>query len=193
MKTLRHVLASIFIVAGCVTAFGSGLLLAWPEMLQAGYAQFLPDAFVQSGSAGREGASAPKPGTPIGVLEIPRLGLSSIVLEGDEHAALLLGVGHLSETPLPWHGGNSVLAAHRDTFFRPLEGIRRNDVITFTTADARLEYIVKGTKIVEPTDLEALTPASSATLTLITCFPFHYIGPAPQRFVVTAERRPAGA
>ena len=175
------------------SARGSALLLAWPEMLQAGYAQFLPDAFVQHGPAGSEGAPAPKPGTPIGVLEIPRLGLSSIVLEGDEDAALLLGVGHLSDTPLPWRGGNSVFAAHRDTFFRPLEGIRRNDVITFTTADARLEYVVKGTKIVEPTDLEVLAPASSATLTLITCFPFDYIGPAPRRFVVTAERRPTGA
>jgi sortase A len=125
------------------------------------------------------------------VLEIPRLGLSSIVLEGDEDVALLLGVGHLPDTPLPWRDGNSVLAAHRDTFFRPLEGIRRNDVITFTTAGARLEYVVKDTKIVEPTDLEVLAPASSATLTLITCFPFDYIGPAPRRFVVTAERRPA--
>lgn len=188
----RRLLASLFVVVGCVTAFGSALLLTWPEILQAGYAPLLP-GIVQRGPAGSERAPAPKPGTPIGVLEIPRLGLSSIVLEGDEHAALLLGVGHLPDTPLPWRDGNSVLAAHRDTFFRPLEGIRRNDVITFTTADTRLDYIVKSTKIVEPTDLEVLAPASSARLTLITCFPFHYIGPAPRRFVVMAERRPAGA
>lgn len=190
---MRRLLAHVFVVVGCVTAFGSALLLTWPEILQAGYARLPPGVLVGRGPAGSERAPAPKPGTLIGVLEIPRLGLSSIVLEGDEDAALLLGVGHLSETPLPWHGGNSVLAAHRDTFFRPLEGIRRNDVITFTTADARLEYFVKGTRIVEPTDLEVLAPASSATLTLITCFPFDYIGPAPRRFVVTAERRSAGA
>ena len=80
---------------------------------------------------------APEPGRPIGVLEIPRLGLSSVVIEGDEAAALLLGVGHLSDTPLPWTNGNSVFAAHRDTFFRPLEHIRRNDIIRFASAGRR--------------------------------------------------------
>jgi sortase A len=122
------------------------------------------------------------------VLEIPRLGLSSVVLEGDDRAELILGVGHLSDTPMPWHGGNSVLAAHRDTFFRPLARIRPNDVIRFTSSDARLEYVVLETKIVEPTAVEVLAPTPSATLTLITCYPFHYVGPAPRRFVVRAER-----
>jgi sortase A len=111
------------------------------------------------------------------------------VLEGDDTAALLLGVGHLSDTPLPWHGGNTVLAAHRDTFFRPLAHIRKNDVIKFSTADAEFEYVVKELKVVEPTAVEVLEPTTAATLTLITCFPFDYIGAAPQRFIVRAERR----
>jgi sortase A len=111
------------------------------------------------------------------------------VLEGDDVAALLLGVGHLPDTPLPWHGGNSVMAAHRDTFFRPLAGIRRNDVIRFSTADTEFEYVVKETMIVGPTDLAVLDPTPSATLTLITCYPFDYVGPAPDRFIVRAERR----
>jgi sortase A len=111
-----------------------------------------------------------------------------VVLEGDDRAELILGVGHLSDTPMPWHGGNSVLAAHRDTFFRPLARIRPNDVIRFTSSDARLEYVVLETKIVEPTAVEVLAPTPSATLTLITCYPFHYVGPAPRRFVVRAER-----
>jgi sortase A len=128
-------------------------------------------------------------GKPIGMIEIPRLGLSSVVIEGDDVAALLLGVGHLADTPLPWHGGNSVLAAHRDTFFRPLAGIRRNDLIRFSTADAEFEYVVKETMIVGPTDVEVLDPTDTATLTLITCYPFDYIGPAPNRFIVRAERR----
>jgi sortase A len=123
------------------------------------------------------------------LIEVPRLGLSSVVLEGDDAAALLLGVGHLSDTPLPWHGGNTVFAAHRDTFFKPLAHIRRNDVIRFSTADAEFEYVVKELKVVEPTAVEVLEPTSAATLTLITCFPFDYIGPAPQRFIVKAERR----
>lgn len=142
--------------------------------------------------AAREGDSrthgAPEPGKPIGVLEIPRLGLSSVVIEGDEAAALVLGVGHLADTPMPWTRGNSVFAAHRDTFFRPLEHIRQNDIIRFATADGDLEYRVLATKIVASTDVDVLAPTSTSTLTLITCYPFTYIGPAPQRFIVTAER-----
>ncbi len=135
-------------------------------------------------------------GDPIGVLEIPRLGLSSVVLEGDDVAALLFGVGHLSDTPLPWHGGNSVFAAHRDTFFRPLAHIRRNDVIRFSTADAEFEYVVKELKIVEPTDLEVLDPTSSATLTLITCYPVRLHRPGAESIhrqsgAAIAGRRPS--
>jgi len=154
------------------------------EVLSSGALPFIADA--------RDGASitkgAPEQGTPIGVLEIPRLGLSSVVIEGDEAAVLVLGVGHLADTPLPWTRGNSVFAAHRDTFFRPLEHIRPNDVIRFSTADADLEYLVRTTKIVAPTDVDVLAPTATSTLTLITCYPFTYIGPAPQRFIVTAER-----
>jgi sortase A len=132
--------------------------------------------------------AAPEPGRPIGVLAIPRLNVSSIVIEGDEQAALLVGVGHLQDTPLPWNRGNSVFAAHRDTFFRPLEHIRRNDVIRFSTKDNELEYRVRATTIVAADDVGVLAPTSSSTLTLITCYPFRYVGPAPQRFIVRAER-----
>ena len=89
---------------------------------------------------------------------------------------------------MPWTNGNSVFAAHRDTFFRPLEHIRRDDVIRFSTADAEIEFLVRSTKIVAPTDVDVMAPTSSSTLTLITCYPFTYIGPAPKRFIVTAER-----
>jgi sortase A len=112
-----------------------------------------------------------------------------VVLEGEAPTALLLGVGHLADTPFPWDGGNSVLAAHRDTFFRPLEHIRLDDVIRFSTADAEFEYTVRETRIVEPTDLEVLEPTSASSVTLITCYPFTHVGPAPQRFIVRAELR----
>jgi sortase A len=138
--------------------------------------------------AGVNGVAAPGTGEPIGVLEIPSLGLSSVVVEGDEAAALLVGVGHLADTPLPWTEGNSVLAAHRDTFFRPLEHIRRDDIIRFSTRDEEFEYVVTGTAIVEPDAVAVMAPTRSARLTLITCYPFTYIGAAPKRFVVTAER-----
>ena len=155
------------------------------DLLANGPLPLIADARVVRDEPRRE---APETGKPIGVLEIPRLGLSSVVIEGDEAAALLLGVGHLSDTPLPWTNGNSVFAAHRDTFFRPLERIRRDDVIRFSTADAEIEFLVRSTKIVLPTDVEVMAPTSSSTLTLITCYPFTYIGPAPKRFIVTAER-----
>ena len=135
-----------------------------------------------------KGVAAPGTGEPIGVLEIPRLGLSSVVIEGDEAAALLVGVGHLADTPLPWTDGNSVFAAHRDTFFRPLEHIRRNDIIRFSPSDDEIEYVVTGTRIVAADEVGVMAPTRSPRLTLITCYPFTYIGNAPKRFVVTAER-----
>ena len=183
---MRRLLASLFILLGLVVVLASGFALFWSEELQQLYMPSLPRA---ESSAALKKEEPVQKGRPIGTLEIPRLGLSSVVIEGDDTAALLFGVGHLSDTPLPWHGGNSVFAAHRDTFFRPLAGIRRNDIIKFSTADAEYEYVVKELKVVKPTELTVLDPTPSATLTLITCFPFDYVGPAPNRFIVKAERR----
>jgi sortase A len=161
----------------------AGTALVMPESLQPDYRDALPYT-----SAATQPTASPEEGTPIGTIDIPRLGLASLVLEGDGAGTLFFGVGHLPDTPLPWHGGNSVLAAHRDTFFRDLEGIRVNDVIRFRTADASLEYRVTDTRIVDPDDVHVLAPTDGATLTLITCYPFRYIGPAPRRFVVRATR-----
>jgi len=185
---VRRLFALLFVLIGFIVIVGSGLALFWSDELQRLYMASLPSIERQSGADSTNRPEA-ELGKPIGSIEIPRLGLSSVVLEGDDAAALLLGVGHLSDTPLPWHDGNTVLAAHRDTFFRPLAHIRKGDVIRFSTADAALEYVVKELKVVEPTAVEVLEPTSAATLTLITCFPFDYIGPAPQRFIVRAERR----
>jgi LPXTG-site transpeptidase (sortase) family protein len=185
---VRRLFALLFVLIGFIVIVGSGLALFWSDELQRLYMPSLPSIERRSGADSTNRPEA-ELGKPIGSIEIPRLGLSSVVLEGDDAAALLLGVGHLSDTPLPWHDGNTVLAAHRDTFFRPLAHIRKGDVIRFSTADASLEYVVKELKVVEPTAVEVLEPTSAATLTLITCFPFDYIGPAPQRFIVRAERR----
>lgn len=171
----------ILVAVGLAVALLTGTAMFFPQSLHPDYGSTLPHTAPDAPA--RESLKA---GTPIGTIDIPRLGLTSIVLEGDQAATLLLGVGHLSDTPLPWSSGNSVLAAHRDTFFRNLGRIRPNDVIRFRTADAELEYRVADTKIVEPTDLEVLAPTRSSTLTLITCYPFRYIGPAPKRFVVRA-------
>src|SRR5688572_7750424 len=145
IRLLRRLLALMFVLIGLGVAVVTGLALFWSDELQRVYVPSLPRIEQTPGTESAARTSTAKRGTPIGMLEIPRLGLSSVVLEGDDVAALLFGVGHLADTPLPWHDGNSVLAAHRDTFFRPLAGIRRNDVIRFSTADAELEYVVKET------------------------------------------------
>jgi sortase A len=133
-------------------------------------------------------APALVPGAPLGVLEIPRLGLSVVVVSGDDDSTLSRAVGHLPDTPAPWEDGNSALAAHRDTYFRPLEHIRPGDTIHVTTLQGELRYVVRETMIVEPTDLWVLDPTETPALTLITCYPFQFIGHAPQRFIVRAER-----
>ena len=129
-------------------------------------------------------------GAPIGRLEIPRIGLTAVVAEGDDEKTLKLAVGHLPDTPLPWQEGNSALAGHRDSFFRPLRHIQVGDDIHFTTERGTLRYRVTRHTVVDPAELWVLNPSPTAALTLITCYPFDYVGPAPRRFIVHAERMP---
>lgn len=126
-------------------------------------------------------------GGPIGEIRIPRLGFAVMVLQGDSTAVLRHAVGHLAETALPGEPGNVVLAGHRDTFFRPLETVRAGDVITLNTRRGAFTYLVESTFVVPPTDLQVIQPTGRRTLTLITCFPFAYIGSAPNRFIVRAS------
>ena len=127
-------------------------------------------------------------GAPIGRLEIPRIGLTAVVAEGDDEKTLKVAVGHLPDTPLPWQEGNSALAGHRDSFFRPLRHIQVGDDIHLTTVRGTLRYRVTRYTVVDPADLWVLHPSPTAALTLITCYPFDYVGPAPRRFIVHAER-----
>jgi sortase A len=126
-------------------------------------------------------------GGAIGEILIPRLGLTAIVVQGDSAAILQRAVGHLADTALPGESGNVVLAGHRDTLFRPLKRVRAGDAITLKTADGDFEYLVESTAVVSPRDVEVLQPTGGRTLTLITCFPFSYVGPAPDRFIVRAR------
>lgn len=127
-------------------------------------------------------------GAPIGRLEIPRIGLTAVVAEGDDEKTLTLAVGHLPDTPLPWQEGNSALAGHRDSFFRPLRHIQVGDNIHLTTSRGTLRYRVTRHTVVDPAELWVLNASPTAALTLITCYPFDYVGPAPRRFIVHAER-----
>jgi sortase A len=126
-------------------------------------------------------------GGVIGEIQVPRLQLKALVVQGDSHTILRRAVGHLPETALPGTPGNVVLAGHRDTFFRPLRNIRLGDAITLKTHNGAFQYLVESTEVVPATDVEVLNATAGRTLTLITCFPFDYIGPAPNRYVVRAR------
>jgi sortase A len=127
-------------------------------------------------------------GEVIGRVDIPRLNLSAAVAEGDDDRTLSKAVGHLPDTPLPWHRtGNVGLAAHRDGLFRALEKIRTDDEVRMVTSRGEYHYRVKKTHIVDPDDVWVLAPTGTPTITLITCYPFSFVGNAPQRFVVQAE------
>ena len=126
-------------------------------------------------------------GGVIGEIQVPRLQLKAIVVQGDSHAILRRAVGHIPETALPGTPGNVVLAGHRDTFFRPLRNIRLGDSITLKTSDGAFQYLVDSTEVVPASAVEVLNAIAGRTLTLITCYPFDYIGPAPNRYVVRAR------
>jgi sortase A len=127
-------------------------------------------------------------GDVIGEVNVPRLGLEAVVVQGDTQRILRRAVGHIPNTSLPGQSGNVVLAGHRDTFFRPLRNIRAGDSITLKTAHGDFQYQVQSTAIVGPSHIEVLRSSRENELTLITCFPFYYVGAAPNRFVVRARQ-----
>ena len=133
------------------------------------------------------------PGPPpqdalIGRIEVGRIGLSAMVVEGTTANALSHAAGHIELTGMPGVPGNVGIAAHRDTFFRPLRNIRKNDIITLTTVTAEYRYRVVSTKVVNPDDVSVLNPSEDEILTLVTCYPFFFVGSAPERFIVRAAR-----
>jgi len=138
-------------------------------------------------------ASVPVEGDAIGEIGIPRLGIAAIVAEGDSAATLRRAVGHVVDTAWPGETGNVVLAGHRDTFFRPLKDVRVGDTITMKTRGGDFEYRVESIRVVRPTDVQVLASTGGRTLTLITCFPFFYLGPAPDRLIVVARAVTAAA
>jgi sortase A len=130
---------------------------------------------------------APADGAWLARLEAPSIKLTSTVLEGTDDATLRRGAGHIENTPLPGQDGNIGIAGHRDTIFRPVRRIKVGDPLVLSTADRVYNYRVTKTFIVEPRDVYVLDPTDRPSLTLVTCYPFEFIGHAPKRFIVRAE------
>jgi sortase A len=133
----------------------------------------------------------PANGEVIGRVDIPRLDVSVVVRAGSDARTLQLAVGHIPGTALPGESGNVGLAGHRDTFFRRLKDIRPDDEIRVATPEGKFVYRVERTVVVEPTDVWVLDPSDTSILTLVTCYPFSYVGSAPQRFIVRASLQPS--
>lgn len=123
----------------------------------------------------------------MGRLEIPALHLSTPIVDNTDLDSLRRGAGHIPGTALPGGLGNFVVAAHRDTFFRPLSRVKPGMHIRVVTPDETYTYHVDATAIVSPNDVDVLDMGDVPQMTLITCYPFHYIGAAPQRFTVKAH------
>ncbi|HYM00014.1 MAG TPA: class D sortase [Blastocatellia bacterium] len=131
-------------------------------------------------------------GEVIGEIDLPRLGMKATVVQGDSEFLLRRAVGHLPDTALPGHAGNVALAAHRDGLFRPLRNVRPGDAILLRTRDRQIEYEVEWTAVVPPANTQVIEPTREPALTLVTCFPFYYVGAAPSRFIVRAREVPYG-
>jgi sortase A len=144
-------------------------------------------------STARPGAIVPRhqqlpEGTSLAQIEIPSLGLTAMVDEGVSTGTLRRAVGHIPGTAMPGQPGNVAVAAHRDTFFRRVGELKPDDLIVMDTVSGEYLYKVKSAKIVDPYDTAVLKDAAQPSLTLVTCYPFHYIGHAPKRYIVTAEQ-----
>lgn len=124
----------------------------------------------------------------IGRLSVPSLHLPAMVREGIDGNTLQLAIGHIPATAPPGQAGNVGGAGHRDTFFRALKDLRTHDEILFSTSSGDFKYVVESLIIVGPDDVRVLAPSSENVLTLVTCYPFSYIGAAPKRFVARARQ-----
>ena len=185
-------MSRLFLWLGFAAVVGAGGTAVYADITQRYQSwRFDRDAAAPAAMAGGQAAPDLKEGDRIGRLEIPRIGISVMVLQGTEEATLVAGAGHVPGTPSPGGVGNVVIAAHRDTFFRKLEGIEPGDRIRIVTIRGTYEYVVDSMETVDPENTEPMESRGRDELTLITCFPFYYVGSAPKRFIVHASPLPA--
>jgi sortase A len=180
---------NVFFFTGTLALAYVGFTLFEARLYQASAKQSLTNQIlVEKEQKVIQPAPVVKEGDVLGRIDIPRLGLSVAVLQGTKYRTLRVGAGHIEGTPLPGEAGNSGIAGHRDTFFRDLKDIRSHDEIQLQTATGLLRYEVDWAKVVAPDAVDVLEPSTESELTLVTCYPFYLVGPAPKRFVVRAHQ-----
>jgi sortase A len=187
MKAIRAWLALFIEYALLGVALGCFGMYAF-ESVEARRFQAEQTAAFEEAAKAQVAPTHVRAGGLVGMLDVPRLNLTTPVVEGDDDGTLRKAAGHLPDTPMPWEKGNSAVAAHRDGLFRPLKDVKVGDEIRFRTTRDEFRYKVTRTAIVKPDDVSVLASRSQTSLTLITCYPFYYVGSAPKRFIVHAER-----
>jgi sortase A len=185
---LGRYLPIALVVFGLVCLVWVGVALVREHRFQQSQSRALDRAMEEPPPTAEAPVPRPEPGGLIGRLEIPRIALSAMVVEGDDEKTLDRAVGHLPDTALPWEAGNSALAGHRDSFFRPLKDVRVGDEVRLTSPHGTFVYRVTEAFVTVPTDVGVLDSRGKAEITLVTCYPFNYVGAAPKRFIVRAER-----
>jgi len=180
---IKSILSCFLMIAGTLLVF-----VGAREIIESHFGQTTAArSFNTAARSVRAKSPAIHAGDTVAKLSIPRLSTQLYVVEGDDERELRRGPGHLPGTALPGARGNSVIAGHRDTHSRVLKDIRKGDDIVVETAAGQFLYRVRETSIVAPSNTASLQPSSAATLHLITCYPFYYVGSAPKRVVVEAR------
>jgi sortase A len=195
MPVLQNVLGRVLILTGALAFACWGYLMLRQACFQRAASQVLQQQMAKASTSPQHdvlqahaaGISL-RHGEMIGRLEIPRVNVSVIVVEGADSSVLDVAAGHIPGTALPGLSGNVGIAAHRDTFFRSLREIRVQDRLSFNTPSGIFQYAVESTEVVEPSDTGVLRQNAGEELTLVTCYPFNYIGSAPKRFIVHARQ-----
>jgi sortase A len=161
---------------------------AWTGYVAPAPVRSVPAKQEKTSEASPDAAPLLAEGALLGRVEIPRLHLSAMVRQGVDESTLSRAVGHVPSTQGPGAVGNFAIAAHRDTLFRALKDIKTGDTVSFQAPGAQFDYQVISTKIVTPSDVSVLRPqGGQKLLTMVTCYPFYYVGSAPKRFIVTAR------
>lgn len=182
----RQKLSLVLVIVGIAllgyTGFWYGSMYASQKRLERAWEQ-------QNSAPTSKNTEDPAASPPDGLtrLSIPKINLDAVVVEGVSYRQLAIAPGHLKDTPAPGENGNSVISAHRDTFFRHIYELQKGDSIVVRRNGHTFTYEVTGKKIVEPDDVSVLRKTNDAELTLVTCYPTYYIGPAPERLAVFSK------